>query len=232
MSVNTQGVIQALIKANKPAHAPEEVAERRAVITLSRDLGCGGEEIARALSKRLGVEYFDVEILDAVAKSNKVNAALLQALHERVSAASDAWLYSTIFGKSVSRDDYLSNLVTTIRGIYRKGGIIQGRGGHIILAGRDVLRIRITGSVEACARRLAQREGIGLGDARRKVRETNKARGEFVWRMFRSRLNEPTNFDLVINTDHFANYEQVLEIILFAVGAMKIDQPQSGTTNK
>ena len=231
MSVNTQGVIQALIRANKPAHSPEEAVDRKPVVTLSRDLGCGGEEIALALSKRLGVEYFDVEVLDAVARSNKVNAALLQALHERVSSASDAWLYSTVFGKSVSRDDYLSNLVTTIRGIYRKGGIIQGRGGHVILAGRDVLRVRITGSVEACARRLSQREGISLADARRKVKQANKERGEFVWRMFHSRLNDPTNFDLVVNTDHFAHYEQVLDIILYAIGAMKFDRPQGGTTN-
>ncbi len=225
MSVNTQNVIQALIRANKPAHSPEEAAPRRPVITISRDLGSGGDQIARALAERLGLDLYDMQILDAIAASNKVNAALLQTLHERVSSASDAWLYSTMFGKNVSRDDYLSVLVTTVRGIYRKGGIIIGRGGHIILAGRDVLRIRITGSVEACARRLAQAEGIALVDARKRVRERQQERGRFIWRMFRARVNDPTSFDLVINTDHFGDFAHVLDVILLAVHAMGLDTP-------
>jgi len=220
MSVHTQGVIQALIRANKPKPAEEEARERKPVVTISRDLGTGGDAISEALAARLNVECYNMEVLDAVAKSTNVNASLLQSLHEKVNKASDAWLYSVVFGKSVSRDDYLSNLVTTVRGIYRKGGIIIGRGGHVILAGRDVLRVRLTGSVEVCGRRYALAQDIGLTEARKTVRERNRARGQFIWKMFKSRVNDPQNFDLVVNMDHFADYDQAVEIIMIAAHAL------------
>ena len=91
--------------------------------------GGGGDEIARDLAGQLGVEIYDEEILDGIAKHANVNPSLLEDLHEKVSRASDSWLYSVIFGESVSRDDYLRYLVTTVRGLYRMGGIIKGRGG-------------------------------------------------------------------------------------------------------
>lgn len=232
MSVNTQSVIQALIKANKPAPTVEAVSEgRRPVITISRDFGSGGDQIAHTLSERLGLDLYDMQVLDAIAKSSKVNAALLQSLHERVNAASDAWLYSTFFGQSVSRDDYLSMLVTTIRGIYQKGGIIIGRGGHVILAGRDILRVRITGSVDGCAHRIVGREGVSLAEARKRVREHNQERGRFIWRMFRVRMNDPTSFDLVVNTDHFADNERVVELILLALRGLGLDHPKAVRTD-
>lgn len=229
--VDVQAVIQALIRANE---GPQDqgVTDRRPVITFSRDFGSGGDEIARALAERLGLPIYDKQILEAVAKHADVNKSLMEKLHESVSAASDAWLYSMIFGKNVTRDHYKQALVTAIRGIYRTGGVIIGRGAHVVLAGRDVLRVRIIGSPDACAKRLAHERHLELAEARAQIREHNSTRGKYVWNTFKSRVNDPVNFDLTINTDHFVHYTQVVELLANAAGMMGLDKPQTGTSRK
>lgn len=232
MSINAHGVIQGIIKATDVEHGVQGGGSRKPVITISRAMGSGGNEIAEELGRRLGVECYGHEILDAVAKSADVDEELMSRLHERVARASDSWLYALVFGKNVTRDDYLHRLVTTVRGLYWKGGIILGRGSNVILAGRDVLRVRIVGSVDICAKRIAMQEGIDLAEAKKRVRESNKKREQFSWKMFRSNLNDPSNFDLVINTDHFPHYGVVVDLLMNTITAMGLDKPQSGTINR
>jgi len=231
MTIDVQGVIQALSRAVELSPSDQN-AGLQPVITISRDLGTGGEEISQMLADRLGLEIYDENIIDAVAQRSEVNANVLKSLHEKVSSASDSWLYAMVTGKNVSRTDYVNALVTVIRCIYHKGGVVIGRGGHVVLQGRDVLRVRLTGSLEACARRVAHRERLSLSDAKRKCKEVNAERAKFVWNMYRSRLNDPTNFDMTVNTDHFAHYEQVVEILIRSMEMMGFNQRRTGTTNR
>lgn len=231
MTIDVQGVIQALSRAVEvsPSNAENTL---HPVITISRDLGTGGEAIAQLLAERLELDIYDEEIMDAISHRSEVNKNVLKNLHEKVASASDSWLYAMVMGKNVSRDEYVKDLVTVIRAIYHKGGIIIGRGAHVVLSGRDVLRVRLTGSKEACAKRVAHRDHLSLTEAKQKCAEINKERGKFVWNMFKSRLNDPTNFDLTINTDHFAHYEQIVETLIRAMEMMGYSKRRTGTTNR
>ena len=227
MSIDTQGVVRAFVKAAESGQ--ERVVEQKHVPTviISRSMGSGGDGIARLLGKRLGLEVYGSEILDAVAKQAKVDKRLLSSLNEVAGQTSDAWLYATFFGKNVSRDDYVSHLVSTVRGLQRMGGIILGRGAYIILENKPVLRVRITGSVEVCAARVAEEDGIPLDDAEKKVRDSNRKRGRFVWDMFHRRLNDPTHFDLVINTDKLKGPDDAVDLIVAMLKATGLDKPAS-----
>jgi len=231
MTIDVQGVIQALSRAVEVSPLGSDQG-LYPVITISRDLGTGGEEISTMLAERLRLDIYDENIIDAIAQRAEVNKNVLKNLHEKVSSASDSWLYAMVTGKNVSRTEYVNALVTVIRCIYHKGGIVIGRGAHVVLQGRDVLRVRLTGSKEACAKRIAYREHLSMTEAKRKCAEVNKARGAFVWNMFNSRLNDPTNYDLTINTDHFAHYEQIVEIIMRAMEMMGYSQRRTGTTSR
>jgi cytidylate kinase len=222
MAVDGQAVIQAIIRAlEEPPARARQVC--KPVITVSRTLGSGGEEIARSVAERLGIELYGSEIINAIATEANVSANLMEALTDKLDAV-DAWIYSAVFGKHVSRDEYVHFLSTVVRGLYHTGGVITGRGGHVILAGRDVLRVRIVGSVEACATRVSEQDSVSYAEAKRKVQESNKRRGKFVWDLFHSRYNDPTNFDLIVNTDYFRKLDHVVEMILMAVSARGLDR--------
>jgi cytidylate kinase len=222
MAVDAQTVIEALIRALE--EPPQRVRRlRKPVITVSRTVASRGDEVARMVAERLGLECYDREILDQIAVEANVSKNMIQNLTERLDAV-ETWVYSTVFGKNMSRDIYLRYLTTIIRGLYHTGGVICGRGAHVILAGRDVLRVRIVGSIEACASRLAEEEGITYTEAKRRVQESNKRREKFIWELFHSRYDDPTNFDLVVNTDNFRHVENIADVVLAAVRARGLDK--------
>jgi cytidylate kinase len=222
MIVNAHSVIQAIVRAlEEPPTRTRQV--RKPVITISRTIGSGGDDIARAVADRLGIEIYGAEIINGIAAEANVSPTLMQTLNEKLDSV-DAWIYSAVFGKHVTRDEYVHFLSTVVRGLYHTGGVIVGRAGHVILAGRDVLRVRIVGSVEACATRISEQDGTSYAEAKRKVQDSNKRRGKFIWDLFHSRYNDPTNFDLVVNTDYFRRLDDVVEIILMAVRARGLDR--------
>lgn len=221
MAVDAQAVIDAMVRAlEEPPHRARY--HRRPVVTVSRTIASRGDEIAKGVAERLGIDCYDREILDGIAAEANVSKRLIESLTEKLDAV-DSWIYSAVFGKHVTRDEYLRFLTTMVRGLYHTGGVICGRGAHIILAGRDVLRVRVVGSIEACASRLSEEEGISYTEAKRKVLARNKRREKFIWELFHSRYDDPITFDLILNTDNFRRIDDMVEIVLAAVRARGLD---------
>jgi cytidylate kinase len=187
------------------------------VVTVSRDYGSGGREIAQMLAQQMGVELYDKELLNAVVEKSGIDLRLMERLDEKTRGFFDSWILSLLSGENVLEENYRRHLVKVVLGILNTGGVIIGRGAHIILAKRRVLRVRVTASPEVCARRIAYRKGISPEDARKRVDSINEARARFVWDMFKHRLNDPNSFDLTINTDRLDRSEDVVEMILFAL---------------
>lgn len=227
MSIDAQGVVRAFVRAAEAGHERAARESHKPTIIISRTMGSGGDAVARILGARLGLEVYGAEILDTVARQAEVDKTLLASLNEYAVTPADAWLYAAFFGKNVSRDDYLHHLVATVRGLERMGGVILGRGAYIILENRPALRVRITGSVDACARRVAEEDGIAFDAAREKVRDSNHRRGKFVWDLFHRRLNDPTNFDLVINTDKLVSMEPAVDLVVDMLRATGFDHPRA-----
>ncbi len=222
MTVSSQGVIQAIVKAlEEPPVKGRRV--RKPVITMSRTSGSGGDYVAEKLAQKLALEVYDSEIINGVAAEANVSTSLIRDMTEKLDAV-DAWVYSSVFGKNVSRGEYVRFLSTVIRGLYHAGGVVVGRGGHVILAGRDILRVRIVGSIEACATRLSEKEAMTYAEAKKEIQASNRRKGKFIWDMFHSRYNDPTNFDLIINTDYYRRLDDVVEVVLQAAHARGFDR--------
>jgi cytidylate kinase len=215
MAVNAQAVIGAMIRAlEEPPHEARRL--QKPVITVSRSTASRGDAIARILAARLGIECYDQEILDGIATEAGVSSGLVRKLTESLDSV-DSWVYSTIFGKPVGRSDYLKFVTAMIRGLYHTGGVIVGRGGHIILAGRDILRVRIVGSLEVCASRLSEEEGISYTEAKSRVQQRNARRQKFMSEVFQTGFDDATAFDLIVNTDGFRHDDGVADIIMTAL---------------
>ncbi len=217
MAVDPQTVIDAMIRAlEAPPHEAQRL--RKPVIVISRSVASLGDEVAKAVAQKLQLDCFDREILDGIAAEANVSKTIVESLTDKLNAV-DSRIYSAISGKPVTRDDYLRFITTIVRGLYHTGGVICGRGAHLILAGRDILRVRIVGSDEVCAARLAEAESVNFTEAKREVVARNRRREKFLSEVFGARYDDPTTFDIIINTDHFASLDDIVAIVLAAAKA-------------
>ena len=61
----------------------------KVVVTIGREFGSGGREIGEKLAKRLGIAYYDRNILDMVAEKSGIDKKYLEAEDEKASNAFD-----------------------------------------------------------------------------------------------------------------------------------------------
>jgi len=218
-----QSAIQALLKATAMDRGRHKEIPPQPVIAISRDYGALGDEIAAAVAQKLDIPLYDREILDKVAERIDADPDDLKMLDESVARARDMWLVRLFTGKDLSEDTYRNHLVNVILGLSHVGGVILGRGSNVILSTSCALRVRITGSLEVCAKRVAAAENLSLEEAERRISEVNQARGRFVWEMFHRRTADASNFDLVINTDRLNQIDHVVTMLTSAYRAIEAD---------
>lgn len=215
-----QSAIQALLAA---ANVPLQDTQNRPpkpVITISRDHGALGRQIANAVARRLDIPVYDREILDKIAERLNTDPQTLKMLDECVARARDMWLMRLFTGVDLSEDAYRNHLVNVVFSMARTGGIILGRGSNVILSTSCALRVRVTASPEVCTRRVTARYGITEAEAREQIQAINHNRGRFVWEMFHHRNSDASNFDLVINTDRYDDPEALVDMVLSAYDAI------------
>lgn len=212
-----QKLIQSLLKSELLSEASQaEFAEdQHRVITISRQMGANGEAVSHLLADQLGLHYFDKEILDAVAQEAGVQRYLFERLDEQVRGIRSNWLSSLISSKSQLAEKYRHNLINVILSIGGQSGIIVGRGANFILEGLGAFRVRIVAPEPVRVKRIAEKRGIGLKEARALIEEDEQQRSQFVQALFQRSCDDPTAYDLLINSEHFTA-EAVASLILIA----------------
>ncbi|MBN2146898.1 MAG: cytidylate kinase-like family protein [Anaerolineales bacterium] len=192
------------------------------VITLSRQLESGGDEVARLLCEKLGYLYFDKKAMVQVGQEMGLAEAVIQSAIDFQPVAKgllERWFGSAqrITGGDPSswtftaradalQDLTIANLMEIILAGYKKGNVvIVGRGGMAALKDKpDVLHVRIQAPLELRVKRLQGHEGLTLEEAQRRIRERDLSDVDWIKRYFGLESHEPALFDLVINTAKFA----------------------------
>jgi len=224
MRCNADRLIEALI-ATEMMEMQRKEAEKREklqqqaktyVVTVSREFGSLGKSVAQLLADTLEVRCCDRYILQEVARRANVDEALVNALDEHVSKIKGHWWQHFLQNDAFSYEDYYHYLVKTVLSISVTGGVIIGRGANFILGAEKAFRVRITGSPENCARRVASREDIDIAQARKRVQDVNSERSEYIKMLYHADINDPALYDLVLNSDRY-DCMQMVELILDAM---------------
>ncbi len=204
------------------------------VITFSRQVGAGGESIARASAERLAFRYVDREVIDRAAEAAGVTPELVDSaehfpsLKERMLASltsSPGLMALSWFTPA----PYVPNLLYTsaryrvlvqdvIKEVVREGdAVILGHGGQVILRDRwDTLRILVTGSDHLRMLRVQERlETNSPEAARRYVEQSDQERATYFERIYGMEWLSPKLYDLCINTDHWS-LQQAVDLVVSA----------------
>lgn len=172
-----------------------------AIITISHQMGAGGPEIGRTVAQRLGYRYVDQELLqDAVRRYG--------VLEEKLSHLDEG--KPTLFERfDAETRHYITILQTTLLEFAEADQVVlMGRGGQWLLRSiPHVLRVRIIAPFEHRVRQWIRRTAELTGEtpghraAAELVRRDDSEKKGRMRYLYEVDLDDPTLYDLVINTE-------------------------------
>ena len=178
-------------------------------ITISRETGSGGVEIARILSDLMKWHLYDKEILNYMAQNMRVHVRALETVDERTISWINDWLmplFSTKSQERVGQLSYYKHLGKVLMVIGRHGrAIIVGRAAGLILPRKRGLSIRVTAPFELRCKRYAQENQIQPGQATSIVKKADKEQRHFVEDFLDKDISDSKYYDIVFNTEKFSS---------------------------
>lgn len=158
------------------------------IITIGRKYGSGGREIGKSLAEKMGIPYYDKELLRKAAQESGLCEKVFENFDERpksllYSIAMDTYMFSLPgvgATDSLEQQVYLATF-DTVRKLADEGPcVIIGRCADYALAERDdVLNVFITAPMEARIARVSQRKELTPDRAKVLIQRTDKRRGSY-----------------------------------------------------
>lgn len=185
---------------------------KKLVITIGREFGSGGYEVAKKVSEKLGIKMYDKELISLVAKNSGMSEDVLQEVDE---TATNSFLYvlssGAFAGTSVLTSGIASLPITDkafingsqiIKDIAEKEScVIIGRCADSILAGREnLLTIFIHADLEARIKRIEQTKNITREEATALVKKVDKKRAAYHNYYADTRWGSRSAYDLCFNS--------------------------------
>jgi cytidylate kinase len=166
------------------------------VITVTREYGAGGGEVARQLAATLGWQLLDRELLHRAAEIEHVPDTELEQLDEKALKMADR------FRLHPPHQKYLHGLTEAARRAAQKGEVVLvGRGArHLLGEMPGAFHLRLVAPQEWRTERMSRLEGWSLDEARTRCIEVERVRGLFTRYFFGQAATQPAQYDLTVNT--------------------------------
>lgn len=204
------------------------ISQMRA-ITISREYGSGGGEIAARLTKRLGWQLIDHDVVGRVAHELGVSEAEAEAHDERVESLVVRFLTGIqLFEPSAlmavpapiitDPRDYHEALRRVVKAAASTGHVvIIGRGAQFLLAHEpDVLHVRVVAPLDLRTAYVMRREGLDEVAARARVQLKDRDRIRSLQEKYHQNPQNPLLYDLVVNTA-VIDLESAVDLIYLAL---------------
>jgi cytidylate kinase len=195
------------------------------MVTISRQAGAGGDEVARMLAEQLGWRLLDNEGVERLLVAKGFRQAAVESFNER---KPDLW-----HRFSTAKERYLHFLKLVTYDFARQGScVILGRGGQILLAEvPGVVRVRVVAPLEDRVARVRELDGGDESRARQAVEHTDNQRMGFYRLLFHADWDCFDLYDLVINS-HLVSEKTAAELIVKTLGAKEVTRTRREASRK
>lgn len=197
--------------------------DQKFIITIARQFGSGGREIGEALSKKLGIPFYDKELISLAAKESGMDAEVFKNVDER---ATNSLLYSLSmgiysFGNNFSSmgdlpvNDRLYILQhKIIKKLAEEGPcVIVGRCADYVLKDRDdCINLFIHANMDYRKKRAVSIHGVDKNRAEQTVNKTDKIRANYYSFYSGQKWGLAQNYDLCIDSSALTT-DQAVELI-------------------
>ncbi len=194
-----------------------------AVITISREYGSSGNEIARRICDRLGYRYFDKNLMAQLGAELGLDSAKIadvpqdkqyhaRSLLERLltttplpSISGDIdWSWAA---RSQAEEHTVRMSAQTVERLLRAAHeqdnvVVVGRAGQVVLHDMpNVVHLRVVAPIEQRIERIQQIAALSADAARDLVHRRDQAAGDYIKSFYTVDWTDPLLYTVVINTD-------------------------------
>ncbi len=197
---------------------PQRLADRLGrYLSISREAGAGGSDIAQLVGQKLGWEVLDKNLVDRVAERFRLSRSMLEQVDETPSS----WIWDVLGTwmdqKIITHDKYVARLGRVVLAAVRHGDVVLvGRGAQFLLPREKGVAVRIIAPLKYRIQEIMRREGLNQTNAARVIEETDRGRRDFVLNYFQKEIDDPHLYDLVVNVGRLgpaAAVEQIAAVV-------------------
>jgi cytidylate kinase len=201
------------------------------VITVTRQYGAGGSEVARLAAEKLGWHLVDNEFVDEVARRSGVSTEEVAAREERAPSLLDRLVRALaasspevfVPGGTQTTEKEADALVTTTENVIAEAGtagnvVLVGRGAQAFFAkahAANALHVFVVAPLENRIAELSRRLSIDADQAKQQAEVMEADRDRYVHRYYQRKRQDVANYHLVVNTGHLG-YEGAAEVVVCA----------------
>lgn len=181
------------------------------VVSIGRQYGSGGREVGKLLAAKLGISFYDKEIITSAAKASGLSEEFFKNADQKKTSS---FLYSLTVGMNAGKGigfnygDLLtsdtvfkiqSNIIKELRD--KEPCVIVGRCADYVLSGHDnLVRIFIHADEAARVKRIAERKSLSDKEALAQINKNDKKRSNYYEFYTGNEWGNVTNYDIALNT--------------------------------
>ncbi len=193
---------------------------KKNIITISREFGSGGRFIGEEIAKKLGIAYYDKNIIEEIAQKSGLSPKFIE---EKAELSPKKGLFSYAFtgrdmsGRSIE-DIIYEEQRKVILSIAEKGAcVIIGRNADSILRERkDVLNVFIHGNLPEKTERICRLYNVNEQEAVKMMQDVDKRRLANYNFYTEQKWGMASNYTLAVNSSELG-YEMCEKIIMDCV---------------
>lgn len=194
------------------------------IITVGREFGSGGRELARKIAEVLGFSYYDREIITEIAKRTSLSENYVQNIAEQkpvipfpINTGRTFWAVIPDYGQDVQKEQH-----SIIRELASKSNcVIVGRGADYVLRDEKPFRIFVYSDDEAKLKRCrenssddyAKGEAMTDKELAKRIGQINDARAKYYDFYTGQKWGDKSNYDLCVNTSDCSDFEKLAKAI-------------------
>jgi cytidylate kinase len=206
----------------------EKVRQPRPLsVTISREAGAGGTTIAEIVADRLSAveqappsrpwAVFDADLAKQVLQEHKLSPQLESLMTEEAKLPIGE-VVEELLGLHPSRWTLVQHTTKTILKLVSLGhAVIVGRGSHVITARLpNVLHIRLVAPFSTRLRYFIDHYKLTSHEAEKVLHDRDESRRHYLRTYFHANIEDPTQYDLTINTGRLG-YPESADLIYHLV---------------
>lgn len=192
------------------------------IITIARQYGCGGRTVGRKLAEKLGIDYYDNDLIKLAAKQNGVDVSFYKEFDEKAGnrfssmfpfTSAAASYYMPIYNDLMVNDKVYYTQAGIIKDASEKPGVFVGRCADYILKDKsNLVKIFLHADSKTRIERVTQKYGVEEKNMEKFIQKADKRRAQYYYTYTDQTWGDVKLYDITLDTSKLS-LDEVVEII-------------------